>query len=130
MQFEFYVLNYNHHKQKVEMYNIFNNIRVQESTENAVKRYLRNPKKFLHIPFGRDQEVVYGFDALVREIDSIIAWQECCRREYEIGVGDAFETDCNKLEKIDCWYQAHANVEMIAHEVIRQYKEQLKEKKK
>lgn len=47
----------------------------------------------------------------------------------EIGVGYAFKTDCNKLEKIDCWYQAHRNIVMITHEVLRQYKEQLKKEK-
>lgn len=126
MQFEFYVLNYNHNKQNVEMYNIFNNIHVQEATEKAVKRYLRSPKKFSYILLGKDEDVIYGFDALVREIDSIIRWQEWSRREYEISAGNTFETDCEKLEKIDCWYQAHANIKIITHEVIRQYKEQSK----
>lgn len=127
MQFEFYVLNYNNNKQKIEMYNIFNNIRVQEYTEKAVKKYLRSPKNFVYKSFGEDEEI-YGFDALVKEIDSIIIWQEKGRSEYEIGVSYAFDTDCDKLEKIDCWYQAHANILMITHEVIRQYKEQVKEK--
>lgn len=108
------------------MYNIFNNIRVQESTEKAVKKYLRNPKKFSYKPFSKDEDAIYGFDALAREIDSIIRWQEWSRIEYECSCGYAFETDCRKLEKIDCWYQAHANIEMITHEVLRQYKEQLK----
>ena len=130
MKFEFYVLNYNHNKQKVEMFNIFQNIRVQESTEKAVKKYLRNPKNFAYKPFWKDENVIYGFDALVREVDSVIAWQERGRSEYECSCGYAFEMDCKKLEKIDCWYQAHANIKMITHEVIRQYKEQLKEEKK
>ena len=45
MQFEYYVLNYDFNKKKVVNYNIFNNIRVQEWTERAVKKYLRAPKK-------------------------------------------------------------------------------------
>lgn len=112
------------------MYNIFNNIHVQEATEKAVKKYLRSPKNFVYKPFGKDEDVVYGFDALVREIDSIIRWEEWSRREYECSVGDAFETDCKKLEKIDCWFQAHANIEIVTNDVIRQYKEQLKKEKK
>lgn len=124
MQFEFYVLNYNHNKRKVEMFNIFQNIHVQEYTEKAVKKYLRSPKKFSYKPFCKDEEVIYGFDALVREIDSIIAWQERGRSEYECSCGYAFETDCNKLEKIDCYMQAKPNIVIIAYEVIRQYKEQ------
>ena len=135
MQFEFYVLNYDFNKKKVVNYNIFNNIRVQEWTEKAVRKYLRAPKKFKHIVqyenkfLGREEIAIYGFDALVEEIDRTIAWQERGRREYECGVGDAFETDCEKLEKWDCYGQAHMNMEMIAHEVIRQYKQQQKKEK-
>ena len=126
MQFEYYVLNYDFNKKKVVNYNIFNNIRVQEWTERAVKKYLRAPKKFSYTPFGKDVETIYGFDAFVKELDRTIAWQEHWRREYEVSVGDAFEDNCEKLERWDCYGQAHMNIEIIAHEVIRQYKEQKK----
>ena len=128
IQFEYYVLNYNHNEQKVKSYNIFNNIHVQEYTEKAIRKYLRNPKKFTYKSFD-GKEVLYGFDAFVRELDGIIQWQEWARFEYEISCGYAFETDCNKLEKVDCYYQAHINIEMIAREVIRQYKQQQKKEK-
>ena len=128
MQFEFYVLNYNFNRKKIFMYNIFNNIRVQEWTEKAVRKYLRAPKKFTYTPYGKDAETIYGFDALVMELDRTIAWQERMRREYEISVADAFETDVDKLEKWDCYMQAAPNMEMIAREVIYQYKQQLKSK--
>ena len=132
MKFEFYVLNYDFNKKKVVNYNIFNNIRVQEWTEKAVKKYLRAPKKYKHIVqykndfLGREEIAVYGFDALVEEIDRTIAWQERGRCEYECSVGDAFETDINNYEKWDTYSQAKPNMVIIAHEVIRQYKEQLK----
>ena len=132
MQFEYYVLNYDTNKKKVINYNIFNNINVQEWTEKAVRKYLRAPKKFKHIVqyenkfLGREEIAIYGFDALAEEIDSIIAWQERGRREYECSVGDAFETDINNYEKWDTYSQAKPNMAIIAHEVIRQYKEQLK----
>lgn len=125
MQFEFYVLNYNSNKNKVEMFNIFNNILVQEHTEKAVRKYLRSPKNFKYESFS-NREVIYGFDGLVKEIDSIIKWQEWSRSQYECSCGYAFETDYSKLEKIDCYYQAHANAEIITYTVLRQYKEQLK----
>ena len=134
MQFEYYVLNYDTNKKKVINYNIFNNINVQEWTEKAVRKYLRAPKKFKHIVqyenkfLGKEEIAIYGFDALVEEIDRTIAWQERGRREYECSVGDAFTTDCNKLEKIDCYYQSKPNMEIIAREVIFQYKKQLREK--
>ena len=132
MQFEFYVLNYDINKKKVINYNIFNNINVQECTEKEVRKYLRAPKKYKHIVqyenkfLGREEIAIYGFDALVEEIDRTIAWGERSKREYEIGVCDAFETDINKLEKWDTYSQAHPNAEIIAYTVIRQYKEQLK----
>ena len=128
MQFEFYVLNYDCNRKKVVNYNIFNNIRVQEWTEKAVRKYLRAPKKFVYEPFNKSEETLYGFDALVKELDRTIAWQERGRREYECSVGDAFESDVNKLEKWDCYMQAKPNMVIIAHEVIRQYKEQSKAK--
>ena len=128
MQFEFYVLNYDCNKKKVINFNIFNNILVQESTEKAIKKYLRNPKKFAYTPYLSDEKVIYGFDALVKEITSIIHWQEFGRRQYEISVGDAFTTDCNKLEKWDCYQQAKPNMEMITREIIYQYKQQLKKR--
>ena len=135
MQFEYYVLNYDCNKRKVESFNIFRNCLVQEHTEKAVRKYLRNPKNYKYVVqhkndfLGREEIAVYGFDALVKEIDSIIAWQEYGRREYECSVGDAFEDNCENLEKWDCYGQAHMNMEMIAREVIRQYKAQKKEAK-
>ena len=134
MQFEYYVLNYNPNANKIEPFNIFRNCYVQEYAEKAIKKYLRSPKNYKYVVqhkndfLGREEIAVYGFDALVKEIDSIIAWQECGRREYECSVGDAFTTDCNKLEKIDCYYQSKPNMEIIAREAIFQYKKQLKEK--
>ena len=127
MQFEYYVLNYDTNKNKVIPFNIFRNIHVQECTEREVKKYLRSPKNYIYKSFDGKEEI-YGFDGLVKEIDHIIKWQEWSRREYEVSVGDAFETDCEELEKWDCYGQAAPNMKMITYEVIRQYKEQKKAK--
>lgn len=126
IRFEFYVLNYNLNKRKVEMYNIFNNIRVQEWAEVAVKKYLRNPKKFTFTSYIKTEEEVYGFDGFVKELDRIIRCEEWCRCEYEVCCGDAFESDCSRLEKWDCYQQCKPNMEMIAREVIFQYKQHKK----
>ena len=127
MQFEYVVLNYDYNAKKIVPFNIFRNIHVQEWTEKAVRKYLRSPKNFTYKSFD-GKEILHGVDAFVKELDGIIAWQERGRREYECSVGDAFTTDCNKLEKIDCYYQSKPNMEIIAREVIFQYKKQLKEK--
>ena len=155
MQFEFYVLNHNFNRNKIEMFNIFRNIYVQERTEKAIKKYLRSQKKFKYESFF-NKEVVYGFDGLCREIESILRHELWSRCEYEIAVGSLFTTELKdvvrevdrgeiatknlydelkkkserngNLEKIDCFYQAKPNIPMIAREVIYQYKEQLKAK--
>ena len=128
IQFEYYVLNYNHNKKQIEPYNIFNNIYVQEYTEKEIRKYLRSPKNYAYKSFD-GKEVISGFDAFVRELDGIIQWQEWGRSEYEMSCGYAFENDCEKLEKVDCYYQAHANIEAIAREVLFQYKQYKKEEK-
>ena len=125
MQFEYYVLNYDCNSKKIVPFNIFRNILVQEWTEKAVRKYLRSPKNFTYKSFD-GQEILHGFDALVKELDGIIKWQEWSRRQYEVSVGDAFEDNCDKLEKWDCYGQAKPNMKMITYEVIRQYKQQKK----
>ena len=132
MKFEFYVLNYDTNKGKVVNFNIFRNIRVQESTEKAVKKYLRAPSKFSaeKKDYKLDtSEKIYGFPAFCEELRHIIMWQEWSRCEYEIMVGSLFEEDCRNLQKVDCYMQALPNIEIIAREVIYQYKKQTKENK-
>ena len=127
MQFKYYVLNYNCNKKKIEPFNIFRNILVQEWTEKAVKKFIRSPKNYVYKSFdGKDE--IYGFDALVKEIDHIIKWQEWSRCGYEMGVCYKFETDCKNIKHMDCYEQAHMNIKMITRECIRQYKEQKKTK--
>lgn len=128
IQFKYYVLNYDFNRRKVIHYNIFNNIHVQEYTEKAVRKYLRNPKKFTYKSFD-GQEVIYGFDAFVKELDGIIQWQEWGRCGYEMSCGYKFETDCNKLQAIDCYEQCKPNMEIIAREVIWQYAQYKKNQK-
>lgn len=130
-KFEFYVLNYDPNARKVFSFNIFNNIGVRKETFKEVKKYLKNPKKYESQPLWGDTDSpkLYGFDAFCRELDSIIRWQEWGRREYEISVGDLFEEDLSKYEKWDCYQQAQPNIEIIARDVIYQYKESLKKAK-
>ena len=125
MQFEYFVLTYDCNAKKIVPFNIFRNIHVQEWTEKAVRKYLHSPKNFTYKSFD-GKEILHGFDALVREIDSIIRWQEWGRSEYEMSCGYKFETDCNKLQSTDCYEQCKPNMGMIAREVIWQYKQQKK----
>ena len=126
--FEYYVLNDDFNRHKIEYFNIFRNWRVNEETFKAVKKYLRNPSKFKYESWIT-HEIIYGFDAFVKELDAIIKHEEWSRCEYEIMVNGLFSDD-DKAEKWDCYAQCKPNMEMIAREVIWQYKKYLKEKEK
>lgn len=114
MKFEFYELNYNCNAHKVEMFNVFRNSRVNEWTLQAVKKYVRNPKKYKYVKqykndyLNREEIALYGFDAFCAEIRSILMNQCWSRREYEISVSDAFVCeirdvvkDLDKFETLD-----------------------------
>lgn len=103
MRFEYYVLNYDWNRKKVYQFNIFNNMHVQEWSEQAVKKYLRSPAKYKYVkqysnPYlGTEKVTVYGFEALCAEIKSILKNQCWSRREYEISVSDAFVTEISDV---------------------------------
>lgn len=126
IKFEYYVLNEDFNKRQVEPFNIFRNHYVNSQTVKAVRKYLRAPSKFKFQRWGSD-EVYYGFEAFVKELNSIIMCEEWSRCEYEIMVNGLF-SDENNAQKIDCYEQCKPNMAMIAREVIYQYKQYLKEK--
>ena len=130
VNFEYYVLNYNYNAKRVEMFNIFDNISLSKAVEKEVRKYIRSPKNYSCYNFGANSvdDKIYGFHGLCHEIKSLIRWQEWSRREYEISVGDVFENDIDKFERWDCYQQCEPNIEIIAYTVIRQYKEQIKNK--
>lgn len=128
MKFKFYVLNYDFNGKRVENFNIFNNILLNEETEKIVKKYLRSPKNFKYDDYFNKQ-VLFGFEGFCKELERLIMWQEWGRREYEISVGDAFEDNLEEFERWDCYMQCKPNIEIIAREVIWQYKQYLKKKR-
>lgn len=122
MQFKYYVMNYNFNSKKVEMFNVFHNIHVQEWTEKAIKKYLRSPKNYKHVEqyknefLGIEEIAIYGFDALCEEIRHIISWQERGRREYEISVSDAFVCEISDVVKD---LDKYTSLEDLKEELIR-----------
>ncbi len=108
--YEFYVLNYDFNARKVVNFNIFQNFQVSANVTDAIRKYLH-------------MEMKDGLNELREEIRKIIAWQEWGRRQYEISVGDAFETNCDKLEKWDCYKQALPNINLITDMCINRYLE-------
>lgn len=118
--FEFYVLNYDHNAHKVINFNIFDNTIVYESTLREVKKYCKSPTNYKYINYSiHGYKESYGFNGLCEAIQSALRdeWSRC---EYEISVGSIFD---DKQEKWDCYSQAAPNIEIIAHECIRAYKE-------
>ena len=104
---EFYVLNYDPNRKQVYMFNIFDNINVREATLKLLDDYY--------------DDVFETFDDFVEALKHTVAWQEKSRREYEISVADAFETDIRKLEKWECYIQFAPNAEMFARYLVEEY---------
>ena len=125
-KFKYYVMNDDFNRKRIEPFNIFDNIWVNTRTNAEVRKYLRAPSKYKHFTWST-HESIYGFDAFVKTIDSIIMCEEWSRCEYEIMVNGLFSDD-DKAQKIDCYDQCKPNMEMIAREVIWQYKNYIKEK--
>lgn len=123
--FKYYVLNYDFNKKKVVNFNIFDNSWVEKRTEQIVKKYIRAPSKYKYQGFDMDKPL-YGFEAFCEELRSVIAGEEWGRFEYEIFVGGHGSKKIEDFERCDCYEQCSPNIEVIAREVIFQYKNKLK----
>lgn len=101
---EWYVLNYEWNKRKIIKYNIFNNINFKEGIENLLKEFIT-------------------YEDFIERLDSLLKYCFWCKREYEISVGDLFEQDLNKYEKIDVYSQIKPNIKILAKYIIDKYNE-------
>ena len=128
MIFEYYVLNYEINRDKVIMFNIFNNIRLNEETYKCVKRYVKQNDEYTYKVYNNNYSgtiELRGYEAFKTEILNNIRWQEWSRVEYEIGVTEPFPNKKSKIEKWDCYSQCEPNIDAICHEIIRQYLEEV-----
>lgn len=112
--FHFYALRHDFNKDKIYFFNIFDNSLVYESTVKACDDYWKGK---------------YTYDEFVKELDKTIMWQEWSRIEYEIDVASHLYEEGDKLTRIDCYDQAHANIDLIATQVINEYKRKHPRKK-
>lgn len=96
------VLNHNFNTNKIESFNIFNNIRVFMDSYDAIKEYKkdRNAQK------------------LKEKINFAVRCEEHCRCEYEIAVGGLF-SDFEKYEKIDCYSQFEPNLDIFIDYLVK-----------
>ena len=91
---EWYVLNYNFNLKKIEPINIFNYGNLLEEIKEIYKEYIERKEDIEFFENKINSELLYYF------------WS---KREYEISVGDLFEKDLEKYEKIDVYYQVKMN---------------------
>lgn len=96
---KWYVLNYNFNKKEVENFNIFESHRFFKCVEKLLKEYIT----FEDFKEKLDKDLMYCF------------WS---KREFEISVGDAFEENLNKYEKIDVYRQLKPNLDILAKYII------------
>lgn len=91
---EWYVLNYNFNLKKIEPINIFNHGNFLKDIKEIYKEYIEKKEDIEFFENKINSELLYYF------------WS---KREYEISVGDLFEKDLEKYEKIDVYYQVKMN---------------------
>lgn len=95
---EWYVLNYNFNLKKIEPINIFNYGNFLKDIKEIYKEYIKRKEDIEFFENKINSELLYYF------------WS---KREYEISVGDLFEKDLEKYEKIDVYYQVKMNFKVF-----------------
>lgn len=97
---EWYALRYDLNEHKVVPYNIFNSVRFSEGVQEIL---------------GKD---ITSFEDFVKELDKVAKYAFWCKAEYEIMIGDLFEEDVNKFEKVDVYTQLVPNMKTIAEMIL------------
>lgn len=99
---EWYVLLHDFNKDKVISYNIFNNSKLDKELKELKENFISK-------------------ENFVSELDKILRWCFWSKSEYEIVVGDLFEKDLDKYEKIDVYQQLKPNLNTLADYIIYQW---------
>lgn len=105
---EWYVLNYNFNKKKVETFNIFRSVRFTKGVQELLDNFIT-------------------FDDFVEKLKNEVKYSFWSKREYEISVGDAFCRE-EELEKLDISMQVLPNIKILAKYIIDFYNEEEVEK--
>lgn len=102
---EYNVFFYDFNSQKLITMNIF--------SEGSVKEIIDDLQRKL----GKDNRIFY-FDDLKEIILKWAQYHYWCRREYELFIGDAFEEDIDKYEKVDIFAQVKMNIDLITRDFL------------
>ena len=103
---KWYVLNYDWNRKKVCSFNIFDSCRFSQGIKELLDNFV-TMDKFIE---DLTKEIKYCF------------WS---KREYEISVGDAFDTNFDNYEKIDVSQQVLPNIDALAKYIIDKHNEQV-----
>lgn len=106
---EYNVLIHDFNSQKLKPFNIFTHRHIYNMAKKISEAY---NKKLINRKEAK--EILNG----------ALKYALWARREYEISVGDAFETNLDKYKKIDAYYQSHMNIDVILNMVIRELREE------
>ena len=100
---KWYVLNYDFNKKKVIYFNIFTNSRFLDCLEENLEEF-KNNNDYEKFKENLRTDLMYCF------------WS---KREYEISVSDAFETNLDMYEKIDVYSQVLPNLDNLAMYLVQ-----------
>lgn len=103
---EWYVLNYDFNAKKVYNYNIFNSTRFNEGIERLLSEFMT-------------------MEDFIEKLTNQVKYCFWSKREYEISVSDAFETDLDKYEKICVADQVLPNIKLLANYIVEYHNEHL-----
>ena len=96
---EWYVLMYDFNADKLEHYNIFNNTNMWYRIPELIKDFVT-------------------YEDFKEELRSLLVYCFWSKREYELFIGDAFEDDLEKYEKVDIYSQVLPNLDILANYII------------
>lgn len=101
-EIKYYAMNYDFNAKKIVKVNVIHEDTLKRLQDMVKKGKIKDRLQFRECLRG---EFMYRY------------W---CKREYEISVGDLYEEDLNKYEKIDVYDQLEANMDVIADYIIRE----------
>ena len=103
---EWYVLNYDCNRGKIYSFNIFSNSRFSKYVNELLDNFIT-------------------MDKFIEELGNEVRYCFWSKREYEISVGDAFDTNFDNYEKIDVFDQVMPNIKALAKYIIDKHNEQI-----
>ena len=103
---EWYVLNYDWNAEKICSFNIFNNRGFSQYVDKLLDTFIT-------------------MDKFVEDLKHELQYYFWSKREYEISVGDAFDTNFDNYEKIDVYQQVLPNIKALAKYIIDKHNEQI-----